>query len=120
MLASYVLDATVTRHNLDDLAKHYLNYQTTTFEELAGKGVKQLTLTKLKWKKPVIMPVKMPILLLRQKELFVPKLLAEPSLNHLLHDIEMPVAPILQQMEARGTLLDFAQLQNSVSKWVNV
>jgi DNA polymerase-1 len=41
----------------------------------------------------------------------VPKLLAEPALNHLFHDLELPIAPILQQMEARGTLLDFGQLQ---------
>ena len=111
MLASYVLDATVTRHNLDDLAKHYLNYQTTTFEELAGKGVKQLTFDQIEVEKASHYACEDADITLRLKELFVPKLLAEPSLNRLLHDIEMPVAPILQQMEARGTLLDFAQLQ---------
>ncbi|HNG46094.1 MAG TPA: DNA polymerase I [Agitococcus sp.] len=111
MLASYVLDATATRHNLDDLAKHYLNYQTTTFEELAGKGVKQLTFDQIEVEKASHYACEDADITLRLKELFVPKLLAEPSLNHLLHDIEMPVAPILQQMEARGTLLDFAQLQ---------
>ncbi|HNC85343.1 MAG TPA: DNA polymerase I [Agitococcus sp.] len=111
MLASYVLDATATRHNLDDLAKHYLNYQTTTFEELAGKGVKQLTFDQIEVEKASHYACEDADITLRLKELFVPKLLAEPSLNRLLHDIEMPVAPILQQMEARGTLLDFAQLQ---------
>ncbi|MCP5177276.1 MAG: DNA polymerase I [Moraxellaceae bacterium] len=111
MLASYVLDAIATRHNLDDLAKHYLNYQTTTFEELAGKGVKQLTFDQIEVEKASHYACEDADITLRLKELFVPKLLAEPSLNRLLHDIEMPVAPILQQMEARGTLLDFAQLQ---------
>lgn len=111
MLASYVLDATATRHNLDDLAKHYLNYQTTTFEELAGKGVKQLTFDQIEIDAASNYACEDADITLRLKELFVPKLLAEPSLNRLLHDIEMPVAPILQQMEARGTLLDFAQLQ---------
>lgn len=111
MLASYVLDATATRHNLDDLAKHYLNYQTTTFEELAGKGVKQLTFDQIEVEAASHYACEDADITLRLKELFVPKLLAEPNLNHLFHDLEMPVAPILQQMEARGTLLDFGQLQ---------
>ena len=111
MLASYVLDATATRHNLDDLAKHYLNYQTTTFEELAGKGVKQLTFDQIEVEAASHYACEDADITLRLKELFVPKLLAEPALNHLFHDLEMPVAPILQQMEARGTLLDFGQLQ---------
>ena len=46
MMMSYVLDSTATRHNLDDMANHYLNLKTTTFEEVAGKGVKQLTFNK--------------------------------------------------------------------------
>ena len=111
MLASYVLDATATRHNLDDLAKHYLNYQTTTFEELAGKGVKQLTFDQIEVEAASNYACEDADITLRLKELFVPKLLAEPALNRLLHDIEMPVASILQQMESRGALLDFAQLQ---------
>ncbi|WP_297925927.1 5'-3' exonuclease H3TH domain-containing protein, partial [uncultured Agitococcus sp.] len=92
MLASYVLDATATRHNLDDLAKHYLNYQTTTFEELAGKGVKQLTFDQIEIDAASNYACEDADITLRLKELFVPKLLAEPSLNRLLHDIEMPVA----------------------------
>lgn len=111
MLASYVLDATATRHNLDDLAKHYLNYQTTTFEELAGKGVKQLTFDQIEVEAASHYACEDADITLRLKELFVPKLLAEPALNHLFHDIELPVATILQQMESRGALLDFAQLQ---------
>ena len=43
MLMSYTIDSTATRHNLDDLADYYLNHQTTTFEDIAGKGAKQLT-----------------------------------------------------------------------------
>ena len=43
MLESYVLNSTASRHNMDDLAKKYLNYTTQTFEDVAGKGVKQLT-----------------------------------------------------------------------------
>ena len=47
MLASYVINSTATYHNMNDLAKHYLNIQTTTFEDVAGKGVKQLTFDKI-------------------------------------------------------------------------
>ena len=111
MLASYVLDATATRHNMDDLAKHYLNYQTTTFEEIAGKGVKQLTFNQIEVEPASAYACEDADITLRLKEHFQPLLLAEPKLNHLFHELEMPVAPILQQMEAKGALLDFAQLQ---------
>ena len=47
MLMSYVLDSTATRHNLDAMARFYLNYETTTYEEVAGKGVKQITFNKV-------------------------------------------------------------------------
>jgi DNA polymerase-1 len=111
MLASYVLDATATRHNMDDLARHYLNYQTTTFEEIAGKGVKQLTFDRIELEPASAYACEDADITLRLKEHFQPLLLAEPKLNHLFHELEMPVAPILQQMEAKGALLDFPQLQ---------
>ena len=111
MLASYVLDATATRHNMDDLAKHYLNYQTTTFEELAGKGVKQLCFDEIDIEAASHYACEDADITLRLKEVFMPMLLAQPALHHLFHDLEMPVASILQQMEARGILLDFNQLQ---------
>lgn len=111
MLASYVLDATATRHNMDDLAKHYLNYQTTTFEELAGKGVKQLCFDEIDIEAASHYACEDADITLRLKEVFMPMLLAQPALHHLFHDLEMPVASILQQMEARGILLDFKQLQ---------
>ncbi|MDO9176906.1 MAG: DNA polymerase I [Agitococcus sp.] len=111
MLASYVLDASATRHNMDDLAKYYLNYQTTTFEELAGKGVKQLCFDEIDIEAASHYACEDADITLRLKEVFMPMLLAQPSLHHLFHDLEMPVAPILQQMEARGILLDFNQLQ---------
>ncbi len=111
MLASYVLDATATRHNMDDLAKYYLNYQTTTFEEVAGKGVKQLCFDEVEIEAASHYACEDADITLRLKELFMPMLLAQPALHHLFHDLEMAVAPILQHMEARGTLLDFAQLQ---------
>jgi len=111
MLASYVLDATATRHNMDDLARHYLNYQTTTFEEIAGKGVKQLSFNAVEIETASAYACEDADITLRLKEHFQPLLLAQPKLNHLFHDLEMPVAPILQQMEAKGALLDFDQLQ---------
>ena len=47
MMMSYVLDASATRHNLDALSSYYLDYKTSTFEEVAGKGVKQVTFDKV-------------------------------------------------------------------------
>jgi DNA polymerase-1 len=51
MLESYVLNSTASRHNMDDLAKKYLNYTTQTFEDVAGKGVKQLTFNQVELEK---------------------------------------------------------------------
>ena len=81
MLASYVLDATATRHNMDDLAKYYLNYQTTSFEELAGKGVKQLCFDEIDIEAASHYACEDADITLRLKEVFMPMLLAQPALH---------------------------------------
>lgn len=110
MLASYVLDATATRHNMDDMAAHYLGVKTTTFEEIAGKGVKQLTFNQIEVEKAAHYAAEDADITQRLHDVLAPKLAAAPTLETVFCDIEMPLAPILQAMEHRGVLIDAAML----------
>lgn len=115
MLASYVLDATATRHNMDDMATHYLGVTTTTFVDVAGKGVKQLSFNQV----PVgdeehpgaaHYAAEDADITQRLHDVLAAKLLAEPALDFVFREIEMPLAPILQKMERYGVLIDTAML----------
>jgi DNA polymerase-1 len=110
MLASYVLDATATRHNMDDMAAHYLGVKTTTFEEIAGKGVKQLSFNQIEVEKAAHYAAEDADITQRLHDVLAPQLAAEPKLESVFRDIEMPLAPILQAMEHRGVLIDTAML----------
>ncbi|MFP5430035.1 MAG: DNA polymerase I, partial [Gammaproteobacteria bacterium] len=110
MLASYVLDATATRHNMDDMAAHYLGVKTTTFEEIAGKGVKQLSFNQVEVEKAAHYAAEDADITQRLHDVLAPQLAAEPKLESVFRDIEMPLAPILQAMEHRGVLIDTAML----------
>lgn len=106
MLASYVLNPTATRHNLDDLAKHYLDYSTTTFEDIAGKGVKQLTFNQIELDKAAPYACEDADITYRLYTALTHKLAETPALASLLLNVELPVAEILMQMESDGILLD--------------
>ncbi len=110
MLASYVLDATATRHNMDDMAAHYLGVKTTTFEEIAGKGVKQLGFNQVEVEKAAHYAAEDADITQRLHDVLAPQLAAEPTLESVFRDIELPLAPILQAMEHRGVLIDTAML----------
>lgn len=106
MLASYVLNPTATRHNMDDLAKHYLDYTTTTFEDIAGKGVKQLTFNQIELDKAAPYACEDADITYRLYEVLSAKLADTAELQSLLLQVELPVAEILMQMESDGILLD--------------
>ncbi len=110
MLASYVLDATATRHNMDDMAQYYLDYKTVTYEEVAGKGVKQLTFDQVDVEKAAHYAAEDADITLRLHDVLAPKLAADAKLQTVFREIEMPVAPILEKMEYRGVKLDGARL----------
>ncbi|MEY2863841.1 MAG: hypothetical protein RLY58_1548 [Pseudomonadota bacterium] len=110
MLASYVINPTATRHGMDDLAQHYLDYQTTTFEDVAGKGVKQLTFNQVELDKAIPYACEDADITFRLYELFSAQLSQQPALQHLLMNIELPVAEILADMENNGIALDTAVL----------
>jgi DNA polymerase-1 len=110
MLASYVVDATATRHNMDDMAALYLGVKTTTFEEVAGKGVKQLTFNQVEVERAAHYAAEDADITQRLHDVLAPKLAEEPKLESIFRDLEMPLAPILQKMERHGTFIDCSML----------
>ncbi len=106
MLASYVLNPTASRHNMDDLARFYLDYRTTTFEDVAGRGVKQLTFNQVALEQASDYAAEDADVTFRLHDLLGSRLAEIPALDALLRTVEMPVAQILWQMERDGVLLD--------------
>jgi DNA polymerase-1 len=106
MLASYVLNASATRHGMDDVARVYLSHLTTTFEDIAGKGVKQLTFNQIALEQAVPYACEDAHVTYRLYEVFSQKLKEHPELERLLLQLEVPVAEILCSMESNGIALD--------------
>jgi len=112
MLESYVLNATASRHNMDDLAKKYLNYTTQTFEDVAGKGVKQLTFNQVELEKAAFYAAEDADITLRLHQTLWPQVEKDPALKALLLEMEQPLAKVLSDMERTGALIDPFLLQN--------
>lgn len=106
MLESYVWNSVASRHNMDDLARHYLDYKTVSFEELAGKGVKQLTFNQLKVEEAGHYAAEDADITLRLHQFFWPQLEQVPSLKQVFEQIEMPLVPVLSRIERNGALVD--------------
>ena len=115
MMMSYVLDASATRHNLDALSSYYLNYKTSTFEDVAGKGVKQITFDKVPIEAATNYAAEDADITLRLYEELNPKLEGEDSLNKLNDEIEIPLIEVLSEMEQNGAILN-SKILNSQSK----
>lgn len=115
MLMSYCHNSTATRHNMDDLAHYYLNYQTTSFETLAGKGAKQLTFDQIDIERAAHYACEDADITLRLYEHFSRQLAQNDSLAALYQTIEAPLSAVLYRMEARGVKIDNKRLvQQSV------
>jgi DNA polymerase-1 len=106
MLESYVWNSIGSRHNMDVLAQNYLNYKTVTFEELAGKGVKQLSFNQLKIEDAGHYAAEDADITLRLHEFFWPQLKQIPSLKSVFETIEIPLVPVLSHIERNGALVD--------------
>ena len=111
MLESYVLNSTASRHNMDDLALKYLGVSTVHFEDIAGKGAKQVTFNKIEIDKAGFYAAEDADITYRLHLALWPKLKAEPTLASVYRDIEIPLVPILSRVERAGVLLDEAQLK---------
>ena len=110
MLESYVLNATATRHDMDSLAQKYLGYTTTSFQDIAGKGVKQLTFDQIALEQAGPYAAEDADVTLRLHLALHEQLAAIPSLAKVLTDIEMPLVPVLARIERQGALVDAALL----------
>ena len=118
MLASYVLDSTL-RHNMDDMAVRYLSYSTTHYEDVAGKGAKQITFNQIEIDVAAPYAAEDADITLRLHNIFWPQLEETKSLQNVYKDMELPLLPVLSRMERNGVLLDVEMLEkqsNQITK----
>ncbi|TFF72391.1 DNA polymerase I [Aeromonas taiwanensis] len=106
MLESYVLNSTASRHDMDSLARRYLNVETISFEEIAGKGVKQLTFNQIELEQAAPYAAEDADITLRLHQALWDKLAAEPGLAKVFSEIELPLLPVLARMERLGTTIE--------------
>ncbi|MEM8766148.1 MAG: DNA polymerase I [Pseudomonadota bacterium] len=106
MLESYVLNSVGSRHNMDDLAKRYLGRETIKYEDIAGKGAKQITFDQVPLEQAAEYAAEDADITWQLHEQLWPKLEAEPSLATVFREIEMPLMPVLSRIERTGALID--------------
>ncbi|WP_423187827.1 DNA polymerase I [Alishewanella sp. d11] len=106
MLESYVLNSTAGRHDMDSLALKYLGHNTISFEDLAGKGAKQLTFNQIELAKAAEYAAEDADVTLRLHQTLWPQLSQDEKLAQVLTDIELPLITILSTIERHGVLID--------------
>jgi len=106
MLESYVLDSVASRHNMDDLAKKYLQRKTIHYEDVAGKGAKQLTFDQVPVDQATEYAAEDADVTLQLHATLWPRLAVTPSLVEVFQTIELPLLPVLSRVERTGTLID--------------
>jgi len=111
MLESYVLDSVATRHDMDSLSLKYLGHKPVKFEEIAGKGAKQLTFNQIGLDEAGIYAAEDADVTLRLHQVLWPRVQAEPSLEKVFREIEVPLIPVLSAIERNGCHVDAAMLR---------
>jgi DNA polymerase-1 len=111
MLESYVLDSTASRHDMDTLALKHLSHKTIHFEDIAGKGAKQLSFNEIDIDTAATYAAEDADITFQLHETLWPRLQQTPSLEVVFRDIEMPLVPVLSRIERRGVLLDVEMLK---------
>jgi DNA polymerase-1 len=111
MLQSYVLNSTASRHNMDALAKYYLDHNTIHFEDIAGKGVKQVTFDKIDIVAATQYAAEDADITLQLYDHLNEQLQAEPGLQDVYQNIELPLVDVLLKIEQNGVLIDRIKLQ---------
>ena len=106
MLESYVLNSTASRHDMDSLAKKYLGVETISFEEIAGKGAKQLTFNQIELEQAAPYAAEDADITLRLHQTLWGELSKLPELAKVFTEIELPLLPVLARMELLGTTID--------------
>ncbi|MGD8340786.1 MAG: DNA polymerase I [Gammaproteobacteria bacterium] len=110
MLESYVLNSTATRHDMDSVAAKYLRVTTTKYEDVAGKGAKQIRFDEVELERAGPYAAQDADISLRLHQTLWPALEAEPDVCRVYRDIERPLLYVLQRMEHTGVLVDAEML----------
>jgi DNA polymerase-1 len=111
LLESFVLEAGLQRHDMDSLAERHLGYTTVKYEEVAGKGAKAIPFGHVALDDATRYAAEDADITLRLHRALKPRLEAEPGLLSVYRDIEMPLVPVLERVEANGVLVDVAELR---------
>ncbi|MCI0733977.1 MAG: DNA polymerase I [Methylococcaceae bacterium] len=106
MLESYVLNSTGTRHDMDSLALKFLNHQTIHYEDVTGKGAKQIPFQQVPLEEATPYAAEDADITLQLHLALWPRLDAEPALSALYREIEVPLVPVLARMEQHGVLIE--------------
>ena len=110
MLESYVLNSVATRHDMNSLAETYLGKTTIHFEDIAGKGAKQITFNQIPLDKAAPYAAEDADITLRLHNIIWQKLSEEKDLVNVFKEIELPLTPVLAKMEQFGVLIDSQKL----------
>ncbi len=111
MLESFVLNSGSSRHDMDSLARRWLGYDTVKYEDVAGKGAKQILFSQVAIDDATRYAAEDADITLRLHRVLAPKLAAEPALESVYRDIEMPLVPVLARVEANGVMIDGDELR---------
>ncbi|MCY3731233.1 MAG: DNA polymerase, partial [Rhodospirillaceae bacterium] len=111
MLESFVLNSTATRHDMDSVASKYLQVETTKYEDVAGKGARQIGFDQVDIETAARYAAEDADIALRIHRTLWPKLQAIPELEQLYRELEQPLVGVLQKMEYTGVRVDAAMLR---------
>ncbi|MDO6545098.1 DNA polymerase I [Photobacterium sanguinicancri] len=106
MLESYVFNSVVGRHDMDSLSLRYLEHKTISFEDIAGKGKKQLTFNQIDLEQAGPYAAEDADITLRLHNVLIAKVNADEKLKSVFEEIEMPLVPVLSRIERTGVLID--------------
>ncbi|HET7931858.1 MAG TPA: DNA polymerase I [Rhodanobacteraceae bacterium] len=116
MLESYALNATANRHDMDTLARRWLGVDTIHYEDVAGKGARQISFSQVDLDTACRYSAEDADITLRLHHALWPQLQKQATLAKVFSDIEMPLVPVLARMEQRGVLIDVAALRRQSSE----
>ncbi|CAG2097795.1 DNA polymerase I [Xanthomonas arboricola] len=111
LLESFVLNSGSARHDMDSLAKRYLGYDTVKYEDVCGKGAKQIPFAQISLDDATRYAAEDADITLRLHQVLGPRLAAEPGLEQVYREIEMPLVEVLARIEANGVCVDAAELR---------